>query len=643
MDVLNPNLVCVAGPPCVGKTTLSKRLQCHMNYGYLNFPDFCKARHLKTCEEKAKGLMTFLDRVACRNFILDGFPETQKQAKIVFETFGAPMKLFYLDLEKDEVHNRIYAHTKGHHYSAIDNLKAEFEDFLQHKDALYGWLHDKKFFQSVNGLLCKDGMFNFCRDSLSPVIHFCNKSENKELFNHYIRKLEKKGFVYLNLEKIIEAEISRGLPFSHKIRDDRSIENIFTLIRKIIYSEPLQNQKFVISNFPNSLEFLDRFPKEVCNFGLMLHIQKNEGGDPESQLENFSEDWFKVIGNYHSHNKLVGIGLNDPSIVDFHSEKRNKYGLIIGPTGTGKTVIAKALEKAGILKLVKYKKFYEECIKRLTKDDQAPDDVPLPQVFGELNKDLQLAPVDQYTLLDGFNITDNNNFETLIKLCGDPLFILRLDADKELITKRYTAKTGSAELSEEDQENINKYLAAFTEISNKVFELTKENSNLVIYDIDVTCPLTKTLDAVKSIFRKRIFLTRITSSRFDQQEVKLLMAWLCAKFNYLFIDMDSVHEEAKKSTSYSHQDPQTILNIVKFRINAAKRFQRNVMLFNYLQADRSSGKEDHFYPQSKDEIYFLEEHIGKIRACFNFADSSENLDFHRTLIPKQEKPVVDIF
>jgi adenylate kinase family enzyme len=137
-----------------------------MNYAYINFPDFCNARHLRTCEEKAKGLMTFLDRVACRNFILDGFPETQKQAKIVFETFGAPLKLFYIDLEKDEVHNRIYAHTHGNHHSAVDNLKSEFESFLNHKDALYAWLRDKKYFQSVNGLLSKDGMFNFCRDTL---------------------------------------------------------------------------------------------------------------------------------------------------------------------------------------------------------------------------------------------------------------------------------------------------------------------------------------------------------------------------------------------------------------------------------------------------------------------------------------------
>jgi adenylate kinase family enzyme len=640
MDVLTPNLVCVTGPPCVGKTTVSKRLQSHMHYGYINFQDFCKLRHLHTCEEKAKGLMTFLEKIPCRNFVLDGFPETQRQAKIVFETFGSPLKVFYIDLEKDEVHNRIYAHSHASNPSAVDGLKKEFEHFLNYKDDLFAWLQDKKFFQSVNGLLSKTETFNFCREALSPVIHFCNKNENKELFNQYIRKLEKKGFMYLNLDKIVEAEISRGLPFSKELKNNKTPETFYALIRKIIYAEPLQNQKFIISNFPNDLDFLKRFPEEVCDFGLMLHIQKNEGGVPESQLENFSEEWMKVIGNYHCLNRLVGIGSSDPGIVDFHSEKRNKYGLIVGPTGIGKSAIAKALDKAGILKVIYFKKFNEECIKRFTKDDVAPDDVPISQVFSELNKDLSLAPVDQYTLLDGFNLSDAN-LDTLIKFCGDPLFVLRLEADKELITKRYMAKNGiSGDLSEEDQENINKYFNAFNETANRVGDLAKENTNLAIYDIDVSIPLVNTLDAVKSIFRKRIFLTRITSSRFNQEELRHTMAWLCAKFDYLFIDMESVIEEAKKSTSYSHQDPQTILNIVKFRINSAKRLQRNVMLFNYLQADKSSGKEDHFYPSSKDEIYFLEQHVGKIRACFNFVDTPDDRFMKRLINFKEEKPVV---
>ena len=639
MDVLVPNLVCIAGPPCIGKTTVAQSLRKHMSYGYINFGQFCHHRGLTTCEQKAKGLMSFLDRVACRNFILDGFPETQKQAKIVFETFGAPLKLFYVEAEKDEVHNRIYAHSQSAGQSSVDSMKAHFDEFLHQKDKLYSWLQSRPFFQSVNGRLNQEEMFITCRDAISPVVHFCNKSENKELFNHYIRKLEKKGFVYINLQKVIEAEISRGLPFSEELKQNQSTENIFALLRKIFYSEPLQNTKYIISNFPNDLQFLRRFPKEVCNFALMLHLTKNEGGLPEQQQENYSEEWLDIIGNYHASNQLVGIGINDPGIVDFHSEKRNRYGIIVGPTGTGKSAISKALDKADVLKVVYFKRFNEECIKRLTKDDVAPDEVPLPQVFGELNKDLSIAPADQLTLIDGFNLNDGN-LDSLIQICGEPLFVLQLDADKDLVTQRYQAKTGTTELSEEDQETINKYVNSFSEITNKVNEMSKENSNLSIFDIDVSLPLTSTLDAVKSIFRKRLFLTRITSSSGDQEKLKHTVAWLCARYGYLFVDMESVLKEAKQNSSYDSMDPAAILKALQYRVNSSKKLERNVMLFNYLQADQVPEAESHFYPKSKDEVYFLEQNIGSIRACFNFCETPEKLDVDQILIPKVDKPVV---
>lgn len=611
-----------------------------MHYGYIDFKKFCAARGLTTCEAKTMGLIAFLDRVPSRTFVLDGFPQTKKQAKILFESFGSPHKLFYLEAEKDEVHNRIHTYSSQNRSVSSDALKAEFDEYLKHRDELFAFVKDKHYFHSISTQQSHEAIFRQCRDTFSPTIHFCNKYENKPLCNEYIKKMEKKGFMYLSLEKVIESEIARGLELGRLLNENRSIENTFELIRRLIYAEPAQNKKYIIANFPNDLGFLQRFPEEVCNFSLILHFTKTEGPDPESQLANYSDEFLDVVGNFYTEGKLVGIGLSDPGIVEFHTEKRNKYGIIIGAPTTGKTVIAKALKKSETVKVYLFDKFKEQVIKRLTKDDVTPDDATMVQVLTELNKDLQAAPPNEFFLLDGFSWADAN-FENLIKICGEPYFVLKLEAPRELLVKRYMAKQGVQELSDEDNDNINKGLAAFQEVAGKVSELLKENSNLKVFGIDISIPEANSIEAVKRCFRKRIILTRVTSRAIDQPKLRNVMAWLCAKFEYQFIDMEAVLEEVARHNPYGIKDPQAILQNIKLRIDSNKKLMSNVLIFNYLQSDlRAGNPESEFYPNSKDEIFYLEQHIGKVRACFNFVNKPENLTVEEKLIPKPEKPVV---
>ena len=136
-------------------------------------------------------------------------------------------------------------------------------------------------------------------------------------------------------------------------------------------------------------------------------------------------------------------------------------------------------------------------------------------------------------------------------------------------------------------------------------------------------------------------MTRVTSRAVDQPKLRNVMAWLCAKFEYQFIDMEAVLQEVARHNPYGIKDPQAILQNIKLRIDSNKRLLSNVLIFNYLQSDLRAGEaESEFYPNSKDEIFYLEQYIGKIRACFNFVDQPENLLVEEKLIPKPEKPVV---
>jgi EF-hand domain pair len=43
-----------------------------------------------------------------------------------------------------------------------------------------------------------------------------------------------------------------------------------------------------------------------------------------------------------------------------------------------------------------------------------------------------------------------------------------------------------------------------------------------------------------------------------------------------------------------------------------------VIIYDYLNADKTGGWTSNFFHTSKDEIFFLQHTIGEIRACFDF-------------------------
>jgi len=416
----------------------------------------------------------------------------------------------------------------------------------------------------------------------------------------------------------------------------------YELLREIMFANPRQNTKYVISNTPNNVHFLKSFESVCCPFEFLLYFTLHPGTTIENRTENFNSDLCDIISEYHTRGKLVDIGTESLDPVDFYIKKQNKYGLMIGAQYCGKTTIANSLKKDSGLTVIQYDSYHEELCKKLSTDDNPVESLPLPDVYKHLNKQMNEAPETQTFLLDGFK-PDDGEFERLTEALGTPLFFLRLKTNLETITSRFKLKNELTELSDEDNETLNKINANAEAVNALVDEVVNSNSYTSVYDIDVcvgqwTTLEKVTLEKVREIFMKRVLLVRNLSSSIDSELLQQRCGYLSAKYGYQFINVNSMLADLSKTQMNDGPvDPHTIMNYIKTKVDSCKTINRNVVLFDVLQADKKEGQN---YPNSRDEIFLLNHSIGALRACYDFVDVSQDIDVQEVWEEKEQKEEV---
>lgn len=123
------------------------------------------------------------------------------------------------------------------------------------------------------------------------------------------------------------------------------------------------------------------------------------------------------MGHYQACGNLIQVGLPDADIIHFHIEKRNRYCLLVGPIGSGKSTIAKRLKKDKLVNLIVLDKYKEKLIARLSTDDNQVDEVSMADTLKHLNSDLQKMPEDQITLLENFPFNEGG-FNNIVEALG---------------------------------------------------------------------------------------------------------------------------------------------------------------------------------------------------------------------------------
>ena len=244
-----------------------------------------------------------------RNYVLDGFPQTRKQAKIFCEHFCEPLKLLHLHLDKDEVNNRMTENYKTP--AEVQAKTVEFHNWLSVKDDLVGYVQTTGYYQKVCALSDRKSVFKTAMQNFNPSVLMANGEENQELASSVLAKIEQeKGYIHLDFRDVLNCEKRRKTELGLRLIKAFSDNYLpsYELLRQIMFSDPKQNNKFVISNMPPNLQFLESFEQECCPFEFLLYFTAKVGDTPENRATNFNPHLCEIISEYHTTGKLVEIG-----------------------------------------------------------------------------------------------------------------------------------------------------------------------------------------------------------------------------------------------------------------------------------------------------------------------------------------------
>mmetsp|Transcript_28305 Transcript_28305/g.32744 ORF Transcript_28305/g.32744 Transcript_28305/m.32744 type:complete len:975 (+) Transcript_28305:18-2942(+) len=686
---LLPNVITFYGAPVLGKTTLAKNLARTLNYELLNLQDFYRAYNLTKapCETKMDQLIAYLRDHHKRNFVIDSFPETLRQAKIFVEHFTHPLYTFYLDATKDEVENNVYTHIAD---KKVRQLRlAEYDAFIKERKAIVAYLKDKPFFTKVayTGKSLEDLHAELVEKLAPQIIALHEPFGSKNFVETYCKQLEEhRGFTLIDLRELLALEIQRGTEIGNQILIKANIKNpetgselpplnqipelVVEYLRGVIFADP-NRKRFLIRGFFETKEEFDLFERNVCK---VSNIMTNPHGELRIPGNN------TPLAKYHAQGRVIRVEDEFLDIVDDFVTSNGKYGFIIGPQWSGKTTLAKHLRGTFANVSIDWEKLTEEVKKKLTPPDgDAPEEAPIDEINKEVAERIRKLKKSDVCLLDGLPMA-NGQLYTLeqlskfLKVVGPPKFVFYLDASPETMENRFKLKNEVPEVPEEEKEGLlakieegKKTVAVFLNL------MDQEQLSIQLYQIDVNGSEAKAKNDLDSIAYKKVILLRRNQSIDNGVDLVDWVYTYGAETDLTIVDVPRLiqtHLEAKdeigkkieaqlqmleeynSAINPSNFFPGLILEIVQNFLKNSPKTTKYICIVDFPYADNKAnqtwGPSSNCFPRALDELYQIETKLGPVRVVVSFTDEHEDYNIDDPVVEmiqveekKPEKPKTD--
>lgn len=481
---LFPEIYCIIGKKYSGKSEISQVLSERTGMKVIDFLEFLREPQIaKKAHDDEFVIKQFIARLRDeeeKRVIIEDFPMKKEHYTIFVQNCKSFKKLFYLNAENNECSERMRKlgiHHKSYLGCAeLNKLLTEFELKKEHLDFLRKKTGSNFLELNVNKtfkLVVEDLMA-----LIAPSILLLNNDDSgAEIKNSLISYFkEKLNYQVIDVEQILEEYASRNhslgklIEEAKRIAGQKVVPNSLKIeaLKPILFNE--KNDKFILINYPDSVESISEFEEKVCKVLRYVFISKS--CPLNLKLEN------SAIEVYFKRNNRFFIYANDEIneyVIDDILNVNRDFNIAYGLPFSGDSLINSHLEKNYKHKVIDVLKYIEQIKVAKAGPEGDPESiaVDLPMLLSEFKAFVREFPKNQKLCVENLLnpvITDIDAVGKFLEILGRPRYFFEIFCNEVALVDKFKVKNEIAEeLSEEQKAEFEKN----QEIPRKVIELLK--------------------------------------------------------------------------------------------------------------------------------------------------------------------------
>lgn len=274
-----------------------------------------------------------------------------------------------------------------------------------------------------------------------------------ELRNEIVGSLcTQHGFVNLDVLKIQKGEENRGTNLGKELHVHTAQGKaaptalIVEMLKKVIYSGQPSINKFILTNFPDTIEQAKVFEKDCCKIAAMIYPTANESVvEIKGSVSHLSLDSF-----FQKSLKLKTMKEWSYKAFEEKMEGKIQFGFMVGKSLVGKSTVAKYMaEKLG------YQVIDMKAATEKLKEEKGSEDAPfegeiaVEEVEQAILGQIKASKPNSKFIIDDYIQKTEDEFLAFVAKIGVPDFVLFMTAKEEAIKERYMKKHEAEELNEE--------------------------------------------------------------------------------------------------------------------------------------------------------------------------------------------------